>query len=258
MAIKRAELEKYLNDYLNISSFDDYGPNGLHIEGKEEIKTLAFAVSATRESVEKAIQIGADALIVHHGLFWKFHGPKTITGSFAKRVKPLIQNEINLFSYHLPLDGHPEIGNAASIAKRLMLSDLAPFGFYKGAYTGIKGNFKNPIKASELKIKLQSLLNHNVLLSSPNPNELIKNIGIITGGANSEWREAKKEGLMAYLTGEMSEHDWHEAKEEGVHYFAGGHNATEQFGIQGLLKHLEEHFRDKKLEYYYFPSDNEA
>ena len=209
--VKRNELTQYLNSYLNISEFKDYGPNGLQIEGKDNISKIGFAVSATKASVEEATRKGADALIVHHGLFWVFHGPRPLTGPFAKRVLPLVKNEVNLFGYHLPLDAHLEVGNAVSIAKKLNLGELAPFGDHKGSPTGIKGNFSKPLKAKELQESLSSLLNHQVILSSPNPNQVINSIGIITGGANGDWVHSLNEGLDAYLTGEISEHDWHEA-----------------------------------------------
>lgn len=241
MTIKTHELEAYLNNLLNIKQFEDYCPNGLQIEGKSKIEKIAFAVSATKDSIEKAAAFGADALIVHHGLFWKFHGPKTITGPFAKRVIPLIKNEINLFGYHLPLDAHPTLGNAAAIAKKLDLTKLQPFGDYKRSPTGISGEFKENISPHELHQKLTAILGHQILHSDPGSKE-IKSIGIITGGANSDWQLCLKDGLDAYLTGEMSEHDWNEASEAGIHFFAGGHHATERLGI-GLLKdHLEKTF----------------
>lgn len=256
--ISRNEIVKYINKYLNIYDFSDYGPNGLHIEGKEEIKTLAFAVSATKYSIEKAIEQKADMLIVHHGLFWSFHGAKTITGPFAKRVKPLIKNDINLLSYHLPLDAHLDIGNAASIAKQIDLIDLKPFGDHKGSPTGVSGKFKTKIKVKDLKAKLTTVLKHNIMLSTYDDSYELNSLGIITGGANSDWKLAKKDNLDAYLTGEMSEHDWHEAKESEIHFFAGGHNATEQFGVQELMKHLQEKFKNKNLNYFYIPEDNPA
>ncbi|MFT6603219.1 MAG: putative NIF3 family GTP cyclohydrolase 1 type 2, partial [Bacteriovoracaceae bacterium] len=135
MSIKAKALNKYLKKLLTPEEFSDYGPNGLQIEGSEEIKKIAFAVSATRHSVEKAVSEKADALIVHHGLFWKFHGTRTLTGPFAKRVLPLVKNEINLFAYHLPLDANIEVGNAATVARKIGLQDLEPFGDYKGSPT---------------------------------------------------------------------------------------------------------------------------
>ena len=255
MSLQRPELESYLNQTLFAYEFSDYGPNGLQIEGTDDIKKIAFAVSATVYSIEEAIKQGADTLIVHHGLFWKFHGVRTLTGPFAKRVLPLVKNNLNLFGYHLPLDAHLELGNAASIAKKINLKNLQPFGDYKGSPTGVYGEFDSPLKPHELKETLEKTLNHQVLHSSPQDLKEVKSMGIITGGANSGWVDAMKLGLHSYLTGEMSEHDWHESKEAGVHMFAGGHNATEQFGIQSLMENLQENF---KIECFFIPSENPA
>lgn len=255
--IKRDFLEQYLGQLLEVNKFDDYGPNGLQIEGQAEIKKLAFAVSATVDSIQQAQDWGADALIVHHGLFWKFHGPKTITSVFAKRVRPLIKNDINLFGYHLPLDAHLEVGNAAALALALGLEDIAPFGEHKGAHLGVKASFKDGASANAFKKTLEGVLQHNVIHSSPEKSE-IKTVGIITGGANSHWKEALNEGLDAYITGEISEHDWHDAKEAGIHYFAGGHHATEVFGPKALMRHLQERFEKKGCEYLFIPSANPA
>lgn len=252
--ISASELGKFLAKHLNTYEYNDYGPNGLQIEGRPEISKIAFAVSAQRDSIAKACEFGADAMIVHHGLFWKFHGVRTITGSFAKRVKPLIQNDINLFGYHLPLDAHLEDGNAAGIAKELGLKDLKPYGDYKGMPTGVQGSFENPLKPKELKELLKRVLNHEIIHSEPSDDE-ISSMGIITGGANSDWRYCVREGLDAYLTGEMSEHDWHESREEGIHFFAGGHNATERFGVLALKKLIEETYG---LECIFIDSDNPA
>lgn len=256
--MKRKELENYLNTSLNIELFDDYCPNGLQVQGSDEIKKVLFALSATRESCEYAAKIGANALIVHHGLFWKFHGTKTLTDAFYKRVSPLIKNDINLFGYHLPLDAHLEFGNAKAIADRIGLVNLLPFGNHKGAPTGVKGEFKTPLSASELKDVLKKVLDHDIYYSNPyeNSNDLIKNMGIITGGANSEWRDAKRHRLDSYLTGEMSEHDYHESRESNIHMFAGGHHATEKFGIQELMKHLKAKFPE--LDCSYLDSENPA
>lgn len=256
-AIERKDIEDFLNRFLEIDNFSDYGPNGLQIEGSQKIKKIALSVSATKESVEKAVAWQADAMIVHHGLFWKFHGPRPLTGAFAKRVLPLVKNDINLFGYHLPLDANIKKGNAAIIALKLGMKELVPFAERKGAPLGVAGKFDPPIMPKELKSKLENILDHKVIHSSPN-NDPITSMGIITGGANSEWTEAQAAGLDSYLTGEISEHDWHEAKEGGIHYFAGGHNATEQFGVQGLKEALEEKWGDDAFEFIFIPSDNPA
>lgn len=251
--IDRQQLNDFYNTLLNPAVYKDYGPNGLQIEGCEQIGKIAFAVSATRDSINRAIRQNADALVVHHGLFWNFQGAKTLTGAFAKRVMPLIRNDINLFAYHLPLDGHPEVGNAAVLGARIGCHDRQPFGDYKGCATGIKGILEKPLTAILLRQKLESVLDHPVIMASPDEQQLIRSIGIITGGANREWRLAVEAGLDAYLTGEISEHDWHDSQEHGIHMFAGGHHATERFGIKALMKQTELHL---DIECSYIDSDN--
>ena len=252
--MNKQELTKYLNKYLDIYRYKDYGPNGLQVDGKETIKKVGFAVSATIDSIKQVVDWGGDALIVHHGLFWKFHGARAIKGPHGERVKALVKNEINLFGYHLPLDGHPEVGNAASIAKLLDAKITGGFGEEDDCPIGVAIEFSNPLSGAELKSKLEDKLNHSVIHADVQGRK-ISTMGIITGGANGQWRIADKKGLDSYLTGEISEHDWHDAKEAGIHFFAGGHNATEQFGVQSLMGHLEEKFQ---LECCYFPSDNPA
>ena len=254
--MQASDLDQFLKTLMKPELFDDYCPNGLQIEGKTQLKKIVFAVSATRESADYAAKVQACALIVHHGLFWKFHGTKTLTGPFYKRVAPLLKNDINLFGYHLPLDAHPEIGNAASVARLIEMNELLPFGNHKGAFTGIMGTLAKPMSGHELKILLENKLQHTTHYSNPIDAKPIKKIGIITGGANSEWREAHKLGLDAYITGEMSEHDYHESREAGIHMFAGGHHATEKFGILSLMKKIQETYPDLQCEY--LDSENPA
>jgi dinuclear metal center YbgI/SA1388 family protein len=240
--ITRSQLNDYYQALLRPETYADYCPNGLQIEGTEHIERIAFAVSATRDSINQAVDNKADALVVHHGLFWTFHGAKPLTGAFAQRIFPLVKNNINLLGYHLPLDGHPEIGNAATLGQLIDCGQQQPFGDYKGSATGIKGVLDQPITAAALQQKLEAVLRHTVILATPDSKALIRSVGIITGGANSEWRLAEKERLEAYITGEISEHDWHESREAGLHMFAGGHNATEQFGIQALMEKTRQQF----------------
>lgn len=255
MGIDRIQLNDFYQNLLKPETFSDYCPNGLQIEGGGSIKTIAFAVSATLDSITRALGHKADALVVHHGLFWKFHGCKTITGTFAQRVKPLIEAQINLFAYHLPLDAHPDIGNAAQLGKRLGLQQQQPFGDFKGSPTGIRGALPMPVIADELKQILVDTLQHPVILASPDSSAAIQSIGIITGGANNDWQLAANQGLDAYITGEISEHDWHDSQEAGVHMFAGGHHATERFGIQALMQATRDQFN---IECIFFDSDNPA
>jgi len=242
MSIQRQALESYFAALLRPEGFKDYGPNGLQVEGAPMIDRIAFAVSATAESVAGAVAAGAQALVVHHGLFWKFHGARPLVGPFAKRIFPLVQHQINLFAYHLPLDAHPELGNAAMLAQGIGLNDLEPFGDCNGAPTGVRGRLEQPLGSNELRERLEALLKHPVLLASPDQAGAIRSIGIITGGANGDWKLAAAEGLDAYITGEMSEHDWHESREAGVTMFAGGHHATERLGIQALMARVQQDF----------------
>ncbi|MCK9394381.1 MAG: Nif3-like dinuclear metal center hexameric protein [Methylobacter sp.] len=253
--ITQSQLNDYYQALLRPDTYADYCPNGLQIEGAEYIERIAFAVSATRDSINQAVENKADALVVHHGLFWTFHGAKPLTGAFAQRIFPLVKNNINLLGYHLPLDGHPDVGNAAVLGQLLDCRQQQPFGDYKGSATGIKGALEQPLTAVALQQKLEAVLKHHVILATPDNNALIRSVGIITGGANSEWRLAEKERLDAYITGEISEHDWHESQEAGLHMFAGGHNATEQFGIQALMEKTRQQFT---VDCFFIDSENPA
>ena len=253
--ITQQQLHAFYHELLKPNSYSDYCPNGLQVEGKTTLQKIAFAVSATKASISAAIELQADALVVHHGLFWHFQGAKPITGAFAQRLLPLIRHELNLFAYHLPLDGHPDIGNAAVLGQHLQCTAQQPFGDYKGSSTGIQGIFDPPITVTALQQQLTEVLQHPVLLASHDTNALIRSVGIITGGANSEWHAAAKAGLDAYITGEMSEHDWHDSQEHHVHMFAGGHHATERFGIQALMAKTQEAFA---VECCFLDSDNPA
>ncbi len=169
-SISRDLLLKDLETEFRISEYQDYGPNGLQIEGEEELRSLAFAVTASRETIMKACSLGVQALIVHHGLFWKFHGVRTLTGPFAQRVFPLIENKINLIGLHLPLDGHPLMGNAAILGEKIGLKNLTPFGSYKGMAIGIQGEFDTPIKTEALEKRLKNILNHEIMCSEKSKN----------------------------------------------------------------------------------------
>lgn len=250
------DLTQYLNSLLTPEVFEDYCPNGLQIEGKQELKKIAFAVSATLDSLTRARDWNADALIVHHGVFWKHQGARTITGPHGERLKLAIKSDLNLYAFHLPLDGHPEIGNAASLAKLIGMKNLAPFGLYKKQATGIRGELQINMSVKEFKAHLEKILNHPVTVATQDEAATLSTLGIITGGANNEWADAHKAGLDAYLTGEISEYNWHDAREAGLHYFAGGHHATERYGIQSLMKKIKNDFSN--LETLYLESENPA
>lgn len=256
MAVTQTELKNYFNQLLSPSLFEDYAPNGLQVEGRSELKKIAFAVSATQESIKEALAWKADALVVHHGIFWKYQGARTITGAWGERVKLCVKSDLNLFAYHLPLDAHPEVGNAISVAKSIGMTNFEPFALHKKQPMGIKGKFSSPISAADLRSKLEGILNHKVILATPDEKKLISSMGIITGGANNDWARALDEGLDAYLTGEISEYNWHDSIEAGVHYFAGGHHATERPGIISLMKRVKNDHPSLEVEF--FDSENPA
>lgn len=256
MTLKRIDLLNFLNQLLSPHDFEDYAPNGLQIEGKNELLRIAFAVSATQDSLSKAREFKADAIIVHHGIFWKYQSARPVTGAWGERVKLCVKEDMNLIAYHLPLDAHLEMGNAASLAKLMGLTELRPFALQKRQPLGVKGVFSPAIKAQELKEKLKTLLKHEIILATPDENSLIGSMGIITGGANNEWVKAMEDGLDAYLTGEISEYNWHDAIEAGIHYFAGGHHATERFGIMALMDKIKSEWPDIEVEF--FDSENPA
>lgn len=234
--ISREQLAQYFDQLLEPATFEDYAPNGLQVEGRQSIKKVAFAVSATQDSVQQALQWGADALVVHHGFFWKHQGSRPLTGAWGKRVGLALKHDLNVYAYHLPLDAHMQVGNAVALGARLGLAELAPFALYKRRNLGARGVFPQPLSARDLQTKMQQVLGHDVILASADPLKLVRTVGIITGGANNEWTQALEAGLDAYVTGEISEYNWHDCREAGLHYFAGGHHATERFGIQALME----------------------
>ncbi|HXH29676.1 MAG TPA: Nif3-like dinuclear metal center hexameric protein [Bacteriovoracaceae bacterium] len=256
MSMSQTDLTNYLSRLLSPATFEDYAPNGLQVSGKEQLKRIAFSVSATMESLKLATSWGADALIVHHGIFWKHEGARPVTGAWGERVKTCVKHDLNLYAYHLPLDAHPEVGNAAALAKKLKLGHLQPFALYKKQPMGVKGKFATPRTALALKNDLQIILGHAVILASPDESREISSLGIITGGANNDWVKALEDGLDGYLTGEISEYNWHDSIEAGIHYFAGGHHATERFGIMALQQKIKAEFPG--VECKFFDSENLA
>jgi dinuclear metal center YbgI/SA1388 family protein len=240
--MKRQELLDYLDELLNTKSFSDYGPNGLQVEGRENIQRVVTAVSASVELFQQAIELEADAIIVHHGIIWDSERP-VYQGSYKQRVKLVLEKNINLFAYHLPLDAHPEIGNAAQMAQLLGLSNCESFGEYRGSWIGIKGRIM-PRPAEEFFNLIRGKINPAAIVFPFGPLK-IERIGIISGSAPKEIRQAVADKLDLFLTGEASEFVMHYAKEEEIHFVAAGHYATESFGIRALGEHIREKFSIK-------------
>ncbi|MHB8605439.1 MAG: Nif3-like dinuclear metal center hexameric protein [Thermoplasmatota archaeon] len=220
------------NAYLDVARFADNAPNGLQIEGRAEVTRLATGVSASAELFERAIERGADAVIVHHGLFWD-KDARPLVGPQRRRVKLLLDADVSLLQYHLPLDAHPEVGNNAVALRALGARDLAPWAEYNGAAIGYRARFDPPLAASELESRLAKLYGASPLAFPFGPRE-VRTIGLVSGGAQFELRRAIADGLDAFVTGEVSEWCMHAAKEAGIHFFACGHYATERLGVRAL------------------------
>ena len=233
--MKRVELEHYLNQFLAIDSYKDYAPNGLQVEGSTEIETIVTGVTACQALIDKAIELSADAILVHHGYFWKSE-PQTITGFKQKRIKSLLLNDINLFGYHLPLDGHDEVGNNAMFAKLLGIEELpAPPGLVR------YGKLPNKMCMSEFKAKVDISLDRASLHLEGGP-EQIETVAWCSGGAQGFIDQAIALDADVYISGEVSEQTTHLARECGIHYLAAGHHATERLGVKALGEHLAEKF----------------
>ena len=240
-----------LDALLRPSEFQDLGPNGLQVPGAAEVTRVLTGVSATLELHERAVAIGAELVLVHHGLFWNFH-PTGLTPLLAARLRPLFKHDINLAGYHLPLDAHPEVGNNAILARELGCVEIEPFGSYKGTLIGRRGRFAEPLTVSELHERVHAVTGRPPLLLGRGP-ERIGSIGIVSGSAADTLGEAVAAGLDAFMTGEPREHITAEAAEHRVHFVAAGHHATETFGVRALGELLADRFA---VEHVFFDQQN--
>jgi len=238
--VHRTTLIAYLDELLDAQRGRDYGPNGLQVEGREEIGKIVTGVSSCQELFARAREAGADAVLVHHGIFWDGM-PRILTGVQYRRVAELIRGEMSLIAYHLPLDRHPEMGNNVLAARDLGLKSLEPFGLHEGLPIGFRGHFPFPVSPTELVERCKKTYAQDPLtfLEGPDP---VKTVGIISGGAQREVYQAIDEGLDAYITGEVSEWVMNVAREAKIHYLACGHYATERLGIRALGEHLAGRF----------------
>ena len=238
--VDRDELVSYLDTYLDVDAGPDFCPNGLQVEGTPTIRRLVTGVSACRELFQRAREQQADAILVHHGIFWEGDS-RIITGIQRRRVAELIEGNLNLIAYHLPLDRHPEVGNNAVASQRLGLSRLSPFGDYSGMSLGFSGELETPVPIASLLERCRSVFLQEPLCFPGGP-ETVSTVGLISGGAESAFRQAIAAGLDAYITGEASEWVMNVAREAGTHFIAAGHYATERLGVQTLGEHLTEKF----------------
>jgi dinuclear metal center YbgI/SA1388 family protein len=235
------EVVDYTNTLLAVGHFQDYCPNGLQVEGRPEVGLLVSGVTASQALIEAAITAGADAVLVHHGYFWKGEDP-CITGMKRLRLQRLLGAKTSLLAYHLPLDAHPELGNNAQLARVLGLETRGTFGGDDGGAGLVHYGYPEPaMEAAALAAHISRALGR-APLHIPGGRDLIHSVGWCTGAAQSWIEAAAKRGLDAFISGEISEQTVHVARECGIHYFAAGHHATERFGVQALGDHLADRF----------------
>ncbi len=237
----RDQLVAYLDDLLEADEIHDVGINGLQVAGRSEVERVATAVSASRRVFEEAAAWGADALLVHHGLLWRGEDPCRLVGALRERVRVLLDNDMSLIAYHLPLDRHPDHGNAAVLARLLGLEGLEPFGTFGGVTLGVAGLFPTPVAAEAFFHRVGEVCGQQPLVF-PGDADPVSSVGIVTGGAPTAFDEAVAAGLDAFITGEAREWVMERAAEDGVHFVAAGHYATERFGVRSLGEFLGRRF----------------
>jgi dinuclear metal center YbgI/SA1388 family protein len=248
--MERAALDAYLGEFLQVHVFRDYCPNGLQVEGRAEIRRIVSGVTASAALIEAAIAAGADALLVHHGYFWRGEDAR-ITGLRRRRIGRLIGADLNLFAYHLPLDAHPEVGNNAMLGRALGLDITARGGDNELVAIGAA---PAGLTLADFAARVGERLGRAPLAVGEG-GRVLRRIAWCTGGAQGYFEQAIAMGADAYLSGEISEQTVHLARESGVAYLAAGHHATERYGVQALGEHLARRFG---LEHRFIDIDNPA
>ncbi|MEW6991498.1 Nif3-like dinuclear metal center hexameric protein [Colwelliaceae bacterium 6441] len=236
--MKRNEFELYLNQLFTPESIKDFCPNGLQIQGRETIGKVITGVTATQELIDYAIEKKADTIIVHHGYFWK-NESYVIRGMKHKRIKALLEHDINLFAYHLPLDIHPELGNNAQLAKLFDIKVTGPLELNNPYSVALQGELSTPILATEFAQRINESLQRECLHIAPALKKEIKTVAWCSGGGQNYIELAAEQGIDAFISGEVSEQTTHVAREMGIHFFAAGHHATERYGAKALAEHLQ-------------------
>ncbi|WP_210768885.1 Nif3-like dinuclear metal center hexameric protein [Deefgea sp. CFH1-16] len=237
MPIQRQELEAYLAQLLSVAQFKDYAPNGLQVEGRNQIQHIVTGVTASQALIDAAIALNADALLVHHGFFWKSEA-LPIVRTKKQRIAALLGADLNLFGYHLPLDAHPELGNNAQLAKQL---GLIPTGRCGDQNLVWLGELPVPMSFDTFTRHIAVTLNRQPLSIGP-ADQIVRQVAWCTGGAQGYFHDVANLDVDCFITGEASEFVTHLAKESGVSFIAAGHHATERYGIAALGQHLAQHF----------------
>jgi dinuclear metal center YbgI/SA1388 family protein len=240
MAATRDQILAFLDAELEIERYRDYGPIGLQVVGADDVERVAVAVSSTLEVFERAAAFGAQLLVVHHGLFWD-RDPRVVGPLLRRRLTALFGSNLTLAAYHLPLDGHPVLGNNAQLAAALGLEVGSRFGEHGGVPIAVRGRLREPMPVAALAELVERVTGRRplVLPGGPDP---VQTLGVCSGGAGGDVVEAAALGLDAFLTGEAEEPSRGLALELGISFLAAGHHATETFGVRAVGGLLERRF----------------
>ena len=251
--IERDELVQFLAQELQIERIKDYCPNGLQVEGKTQIQRLVTGVTASQALLDAALAANADAILVHHGYFWK-NEAYPITGIKKKRLQTLLQHDINLLAYHLPLDVHPKLGNNAQLGRLLQAEAISPVVTAEPLGVVMQGELAQPCKLSEIATLLESGLQRQVLAHDAGVGP-IHRLAWCTGGGQGYIEQAAAAGAQLFISGEVSEQTIHLSRELGIHFIAAGHHATERYGVKALGEFIASRF---DVEVQFIDIDNPA
>lgn len=249
-SLNNKKLENILTEFMQPHRVRDFTVNGLQVQGKDTVTKVITGVTASQALIDAAVEQQADAILVHHGYFWKNESP-AITGIKYNRIKTLIKNDINLYAYHLPLDIHPELGNNVELAKLLGITVRRGLEPWDKASVALVGKFEDEISTAELTARIETQLDRAPLVVDAG--KPIKSVAWCTGGGQSYIELAIEQGIDAFISGEASEQTIHLAREAGMSFFAAGHHATERYGVKALGEWLAE---EKGLDVTFIDIDN--
>ncbi len=246
------KLEEVLNSFLSPARIKDYCPNGLQIEGKSEVKKIITGVTACQALIDEAVKHKADAILVHHGYFWRGE-QEVLKGMKYRRIKTLMTHDINLYAYHLPLDVHPVVGNNAQLGELLGIKFKGGLELGNPNSVVVWGEFEDALSVSQLSTLLTDKLQRIPLVIDSGVNQVVKKIAWCTGGGQDYITLAVDAGMDAFISGEISERTTFVAREQGIHYFSAGHHATERYGVKALGEWL---VREYELDVEFIDIDN--
>jgi len=248
---KLTDISEYLNEFLKTDSINDYSGahNGIQLQNNGQVQAVVAAVDASEPVIKKAVDAGADLLIVHHGMFW--HGVQKVTGAFYRKLKLAMDHNLAIYSSHLPLDVHPSVGNNVLLANALGLTNLTPFGDYKGISLGVKQKVENSF--IEILDRAKTLLGQDVHHCAGG-RDAAGTVGVVTGGAGSEVQKMADLGIDTFITGEGPHWSYSLAEELGINMIYGGHYATEVFGVKALSSKISDQFSIRNLTFIDHPT----